>query len=98
VTISYEQYTVLQAANCDAKTFELCESSTDYLWNCIAYTGAESDITASINMSDNLQSSKIGVRLVEPPVNLGYTLWMDEYHCYFKLKMQLFFTFFQTEN
>ena len=80
VTISYEQYTVLRAANFDTKTYELCESSTDYLWNCVVYTGAESGITISFNVSDNLQSSKIVVRLVEPHVNLGYTLWMDGYH------------------
>jgi hypothetical protein len=80
VTIGYEQYTVLRAANFDAKTFELCESSTDYLWNCIAYTGVEIDTTTSINVSDIPQSLKIVVRLVEPHVNLGYPLWMDRYH------------------
>jgi hypothetical protein len=37
-----------ELANFDAKTFELCESSTDYLWNCIAYTGAESDIQLAL--------------------------------------------------
>jgi hypothetical protein len=27
-----------------------------------------------------VQNSKIVVRLVQPLVNLGYTLWMDNYH------------------
>ena len=94
VTISYELCSVLRAANFDAKTYELCESSTGYLWNYIAYTGAESDITTSINVSDNLQSLKVVVRLVEPHVNLGYTLWMDGYHVTSNSRCKFFFHIF----
>jgi hypothetical protein len=52
--------------NFGTKKFEICEAFTDYLWNFNVYTGAECDITISINTSDKLQSSKIVVRFAEP--------------------------------
>jgi len=35
------------------------------LWNLIIYTVASTDTKTSIDMPDNLQSSKIAVRLVQ---------------------------------
>ena len=62
------------------KTSELCESSTGYLWNPIVYTGVVTDITTSIDVPDNQQSTKIVVRLLQPLVNLSHTLWVG--NCY----------------
>jgi hypothetical protein len=77
--LSCDQYIPLKAVNFGTKTFALCEASRGYLWNFIVYTGAGGGITTSINVPDILQSSRIVVRLVEPNVNLGYTLWVDIY-------------------
>jgi hypothetical protein len=100
---SYEQYTVLRAANFDAKTFELWVLHRLFVELYCLYWSRKW-YTASVNVSDNLQSSKIVVRLVEPHVNQGYTLWMDGYHAtansscnffshFFKLKIKLCFKF-----
>jgi len=56
---------LLKVAKFGTKTFKLCESSTRYLWNLIIYTVASTDTKTSIDMPDNLQSSKIAVRLVQ---------------------------------
>jgi hypothetical protein len=47
------------------KTFELCESSTGYLWHFIVYSGAGTEITPGIDVPDQLKSSKIVVKLIE---------------------------------
>jgi len=58
------------------KTVELCVSSTKYMLNFIVYAVANCDITTSTDVPDRLQHLKIVVKLVEPLVNLGYTLWI----------------------
>jgi hypothetical protein len=60
--LSLKQYILLKVAKFGIKTFKLCESSNIYLWNLTVYTGAGTDITTSIDVPDNLQSSKIVAR------------------------------------
>jgi hypothetical protein len=62
---SFKYYILLKVAKFGIKTSKLCESSTRYLWNLIIYSGAGTDITTSIDVPSNLQSSKIAVRLVQ---------------------------------
>jgi hypothetical protein len=69
--LSFKQYILLKAVKFGIKTFKLCESSSEYLWNFFVCIGAGSDITTGTDVPDSLQSSKIVVRLVEPLVKLG---------------------------
>jgi hypothetical protein len=78
--LSFNQYIPPKAAKLGIKTFKLCESSRGYLWNFFVHTGAGSDITTGTDVPDNLQSSKIVVRLVVPLVKLDYMLCMANYY------------------
>jgi 3-methyladenine DNA glycosylase Tag len=60
--LSLKQYILLKVAKFGIKTFKLCESFNRYLWNLTVYTGASTDITTSIDVPDNQQSSKIVAR------------------------------------
>jgi hypothetical protein len=53
--LSLKQYILLKAAKFGIKTFEVCDSSSRYLWNFFACTGAGSDIITGIDVPYNLQ-------------------------------------------
>jgi hypothetical protein len=44
------------------------------------YSGAGTEVTPGIDVPDLLQSSKIVVKLSEPLMNKGHTLWMGNYY------------------
>jgi hypothetical protein len=62
------------------KDFWICHSSTGYLWHFIVYNGAGTEVTPGIHMPDQLKSSKIMVKLSEPLMYKGHTLWIDNYY------------------
>jgi hypothetical protein len=74
------QYILLEAAKFGIKTFEICESSTEYLWHFIVYSGAGTEVTPGIVVPDQLKSSKIMVKLSEPLMNKNHKLWMGNYN------------------
>ena len=78
--LGIKQYIPLKAAKFGIKTFELCESTSGYLWNFIVYSGAGTEVTTETDVPDKLKSSKIVIKLCEPLLNKGYTLWMDNYY------------------
>jgi hypothetical protein len=42
--------------------------------------GAGTEVTTGIHVSDKHKNSKIMVKLCEPLLNKGHTLWMDNYN------------------
>ena len=78
--LSFRQYIPLKAAKFGIKTFELCESSTGYLWSFIIYTGKDTIISSPLSESLNNKTSELVMQLVNPLLGKGYTLWMDNYY------------------
>ncbi|KAI5634128.1 transposase IS4 domain-containing protein [Phthorimaea operculella] len=75
-SLSFRQFIRTKSAKFGIKTFELCESSTGYLWSFFVYTGKEDNPDTSLPSSLTL-SSKTVVKLVRPLLNKGYTLFMN---------------------
>ncbi|XP_052739767.1 piggyBac transposable element-derived protein 4-like [Bicyclus anynana] len=68
-----------KAAKFGIKTFELCESTTGYLWSFIVYTGKQSGMDVE-QLPGVLKSTAIVKKLIGPLLNKGYRLFVD--NCY----------------
>lgn len=77
--INIKQCIGSNAAMYGIKTFELCESATGYLWSFILYTGKESSLELQ---PDPLvcKSTAIVRKLIDPLLNKGYRLFMDNWY------------------
>lgn len=71
--VSFRQFIKTKAARFGIKTYELCESVTGYIWSFFIYTGKEHVPTRL------LKSTQTVVRLIEPLLNKGYSLFMNNY-------------------
>jgi hypothetical protein len=78
--LGFKQYIPLKAAKFGIKSFELCASSSGYLWNFIIYSGITTDLNSSVVPADNLKTTQIVIKLVEPLFGRGHTLWMDNFY------------------
>ncbi|KOB71806.1 PiggyBac transposable element-derived protein 4, partial [Operophtera brumata] len=90
--LSFAQKIATKAAKVGVKTYELCESSTGYLWNFYVYTGKDSQQPSSeLQDMDTAENStkppaptcataRIVLNLVNPLLNLGHTLVMDNFY------------------
>jgi hypothetical protein len=56
------------------KTFELCESSTGYVWSFTVYTGKNTEIQSHLISSGMNKISVTVMKLAEPLINKGYTI------------------------
>jgi hypothetical protein len=43
--LSFKQYVPLKASKFGIKTYELCDSTTGYLWSFLVYTGKKTNLT-----------------------------------------------------
>ncbi|XP_039752296.1 piggyBac transposable element-derived protein 4-like [Pararge aegeria] len=72
--LKFKQYIRSKAAKFGIKTFELCESSTVYLWSFLVYTGKLDAVQGGIT-----KSTAIVLKLIRPLLNKGYRLFMDNW-------------------
>lgn len=76
--LSWRQYLPLKRARFGVKYFCLCESKSGYLFSSIIYTGKGTIISPQFQ---NLSiSSQIVMALMEPLLNMGYCLTIDNYY------------------
>ena len=78
--LSFKQYLSLKAAKFGIKTYELCDSTMGYLWSFIVYTGKDTELHSPLITADTNKTSAIVLKLVEPLLNQGRTLWMDNFY------------------
>lgn len=76
--LNFRQYIRSKAAKFGIKTFELCESATGYLWSFLVYTGKQSSMD-SLNPY-LLKSTSVVLKLINPLLNKGYRLFMDNWY------------------
>lgn len=75
-SLKFKQYIRSKAAKFGIKTFELCESATGYLWSFLVYTGKHSSFDLGPEIA---KSTPVVLKLIEPLLNKGYRLFMDNW-------------------
>lgn len=76
--LGYVQYIPSKRKRFGIKFFELCESQTGYVWNFICYTGAS---TFYPNVSQDIpMTEKVVLSLAHELLNMGYSLYMDNFY------------------
>ena len=78
--LSFRQYIPLKSSKFGIKSYELCESSSGYLWSFIIYTGKDTVFQTAFISGDTNKTAAIVLSLVEPLLNKGRTLWMDNFY------------------
>jgi hypothetical protein len=78
--LSFKQYLPLKAAKFGIKTYELCDSTTGYLWSFIIYRGKDTKLDSPLITADTNKTTAIVLRLVEPLLKHGRTVWMDNFY------------------
>ncbi|XP_041982293.1 piggyBac transposable element-derived protein 4-like [Aricia agestis] len=77
--LKFKQYIRNKASKFGIKTFELCESTTGYLWSFIVYTGKQS--ATDLEQSPGVpKSAAVVKKLISPLLNKGYRLFMDNWY------------------
>ncbi|XP_015111779.1 piggyBac transposable element-derived protein 4-like [Diachasma alloeum] len=78
--LSIKQFLPLKSAKFGVKWYQLCESTTGYLWNFVMYLGKDTDMECAPCTRDTPKTSAIVLKLMEPLLGQGYTLWMDNFY------------------
>jgi hypothetical protein len=78
--LAFKQYLPLKAAKFGVKTYELCESTTGYLWSFLVYIGKDTQLDSPLITADTNKTSAIVLKLVEPLLKQGRTVWMDKFY------------------
>src|SRR5215510_1156610 len=78
--LSFRQYIPLKSSKFGIKSYELCESSSGYLWSFIIYTGKDTVFQTAFLSGDTNKTAAIVLSLVEPLLEKGRTLWMDNFY------------------
>ncbi|KAJ8704146.1 hypothetical protein PYW07_013440 [Mythimna separata] len=76
--LKFRQYIKTKAAKFGVKTYELCESSTGYLWSFFVYLGKATTYDPTFP-STLLKSTATVLTLIHPLLDKGYTLFMDNW-------------------
>ncbi|KAJ8716130.1 hypothetical protein PYW08_013415 [Mythimna loreyi] len=74
----FRQYIKTKSAKFGVKTYELCESSTGYLWSFFVYYGKSTTYDPTFP-STLLKSTATVLSLIRPLLDKGYTLFMDNW-------------------
>lgn len=75
--LSWKQYIPIKRDRFGIKSFELCESSSGYVWNSVVYTGKGTNLDY---VEGDLVSEKVVLKLAEDLFNKGYRIHMDNYY------------------
>ncbi|XP_021913795.1 piggyBac transposable element-derived protein 4-like, partial [Zootermopsis nevadensis] len=78
--LSFKQYIPLKADKFGIKTFELCESSSGYVWSFLVYTGKDMELTNQFVTAETNKTAAIVVTLLGPLLGRGHTVWMDNFY------------------
>ncbi|PNF40920.1 hypothetical protein B7P43_G14977 [Cryptotermes secundus] len=78
--LSFKQYLPLKAAKFGIKTFELCESSSGYVWSFLVYTGQGMELTNQYVTAETNKTTAIVVTLLENLLGRRHTVWMDNFY------------------
>ena len=76
--LSWVQYIPAKRKRFGMKFFELCESSTGYIWNFFVYAG--SDTSYMEKYMDLPVTSRIVLSLMDPLLGKGYCLYTDNFY------------------
>ena len=76
--LSWKQYIPLKRARYGIKSYELCESSSGYIWNFFIYTGAETSYHQSC-CNEPSMGCKCVLTLAHSLLNKGYCINMDNF-------------------
>ena len=87
--LSIRQYLPLKASKFGIKIFELCESTTGYLWCFLIYTGKNTVLESSLITPETPKTAAIVLKLLEALLSRGHTLWMDNFYNSPELARQL---------
>jgi hypothetical protein len=78
--LSFKQYLPLKSSQFRIKTFKLCESHSGYLSSFIFYSGKKTMLESPIISKDAPEATAVVLKICEPLLHKGYTLWMDNYY------------------
>jgi hypothetical protein len=78
--LSFNQYLPLTVSKFGIKTYKLCDSTTGYLWSFLVYTGKDTKIDSPLITADTSKTTVIVLKLVEPLLKQGQTVWMDNFY------------------
>jgi hypothetical protein len=62
------------------KTYKLCDATTGYLWSFLVYTGKETKLDSPLITADTSKTSAIVLKMVEPLLKQGQSVWMDNFY------------------
>lgn len=71
--LGFKQYIKTKSARFGIKSYELCESTTGYLWSFFIYVGRR---TTNSTLPSSVSTV---IKLVQPLLNLGHVLYMDNW-------------------
>jgi hypothetical protein len=69
-----------KASKFGMKTYELCDCTTGYLWSFLVYTGKDTKVDSHLITADTSKTTAIVLKLVEPLLKRGRTVWMDYFY------------------
>ncbi|XP_054259936.1 piggyBac transposable element-derived protein 4-like [Macrosteles quadrilineatus] len=78
--LGFKQYLPLKAAKFGIKSFDICESSSGFTWSFIVYTGKGMVFDNPIILPKSNMSTAIVLSLMEPLLDKGFTLLMDNWY------------------
>jgi hypothetical protein len=78
--LSFKQYLPLKASKCGIKTYDLCDAITGYLWSFLVYAGKGTEFDSPLITADTNKTTAIVLKLVEPLLKQGRTVWMDNFY------------------
>ena len=70
----------LKASKFGIKSYELCESSSGYLWSFIIYTGKDTVFQTAYISDTTTKTAEIVLSFVQPLLKKGHMLWMDNFY------------------
>jgi hypothetical protein len=78
--LSFKQYLTVKASKFGIKTSELCDTSTGYLWSFLVYAGKDTELDSPLITADTNKITAIVLKLVEPLLKQGRTVWMGNFY------------------
>ena len=87
--LTFRQCIPLKSSKCGIKSYELCESSSGYSWSFIIYTGKYIVFQTAFISGDTNKTAATVLSLVQPLLNKGRMLWMDNFYNLLALAQRL---------
>jgi hypothetical protein len=78
--LSFKEYLLLKASKFGIKTYDLCDAITGYLWSFLVYAGKGTEFDSLLITADTNKTTAIVLKLAEPHLKQGRTVWMDNFY------------------